>query len=327
MVDSTLRAALLLALPAAAMAQPDEPVRLTGIDAKTRLERVEVVGIRPATMPTEIPTTTQSISGQQIERTINATDSQDALKYFPSLNMRERYIGDDDQAVLATRASGTGNSTRSLGYADGILLSKLLGNGASWTPRWGLVTPEEIDRVDVSYGPFSAAYSGNSAGRPDNTGQPIAFANKLVSADVVGNAGTPVTGAIADRNAANQDWLILGDTNRIHTVQDHAKLKLAFDFSSGLRASYTLGVWTNDAEREVGTCLRVAASNAVYGSSASPKVNIGGRDYTLSPSDFAPSRGQLEHVAHGLSVKSNTRGIWDWETPARVSRPSTATPR
>ena len=147
MVDSTLLAALLLALPAAAMAQPDEPVRLTGIDAKTRLERVEVVGIRPATMPTEIPTTTQSISGQQIERTINATDSQDLLKYFPSLNMRERYIGDDDQAVLATRASRTGNSTRSLGYADGILLSKLLGNGASWTPRWGLVTPEEIDRV------------------------------------------------------------------------------------------------------------------------------------------------------------------------------------
>ena len=44
------------------------------------------------------------------------------------------------------------------------MLSKLLGNGASYTPRWGLVTPEEIDRVDVLYGPFSAAYSGNSAG-------------------------------------------------------------------------------------------------------------------------------------------------------------------
>lgn len=164
MVDSTLRAALLLALPAAAMAQPDEPVRLTGIDARTRLERVEVVGIRPATMPIEIPTSTQSISGLQIERTINATDSEDALKYFPSLNARKRYIRDYDHAVLATRASGTGNSARLLVYADGILLSKLLGDGASYTPRWGLVTPEEIDRVDVLYGPFSAAYSGNSAG-------------------------------------------------------------------------------------------------------------------------------------------------------------------
>ena len=91
--------------------------------------------------------------------------------------------------------------------------------------------------------------------RPDSPGQPIAFANKLVSAGVVGNADTPVTGAIADRNAANKDWLILGDTNRIHTVQDHAKLKLAFDFSSGLRASYTLGVWTNDASaKSAPTC-------------------------------------------------------------------------
>src|SRR5690606_30905473 len=31
-------------------------------------------------------------------------------------------------------------------------------------PRWGLVTPEEIERVDVMYGPFSAAYPGNSVG-------------------------------------------------------------------------------------------------------------------------------------------------------------------
>ncbi len=49
-------------------------------------------------------------------------------------------------------------------YADGILISNLLGNGATFTPRWGLVTPEEIERVDVLYGPFSAAYPGNSVG-------------------------------------------------------------------------------------------------------------------------------------------------------------------
>jgi hypothetical protein len=32
-------------------------------------------------------------------------------------------------------------------YADGILLSNLLDNGASFTPRWGMVMPEEIERV------------------------------------------------------------------------------------------------------------------------------------------------------------------------------------
>lgn len=127
-------------------------------------QRITVTGDRPSTLPIEIPTTTESITGRAVEERINATDSEDALKYFPSLLVRKRYIGDYDHAVLSTRASGTGNSARSLVYADGILLSNLLGNGASFTPRWGLVTPEEIERVDVLYGPFSAAYPGNSAG-------------------------------------------------------------------------------------------------------------------------------------------------------------------
>ncbi|MBC7993151.1 MAG: TonB-dependent receptor [Rhizobacter sp.] len=340
--------------------------------ATRELERVTVVGSRPSTLPIEIPTTTESISGKQIEQSINATDAEDALKYFPSLNVRKRYLGDYDHAVLATRASGTGNSARSLVYADGVLLSNLLGNGASYTPRWGLVAPEEIDRVDVMYGPFSAAYPGNSVGavvdyvtrmpkafeahaklqgfsqdykqygtkatyrghaasasvgsregawawwlnlnRLDSQGQPIAFANRRVSQGVVGVVGTPVSGAVADKNPSNQDWLILGATNQIHTVQDHAKLKLAYDFSPTWRASYTLGCWRNDNTRDAQSYLRDAAGNVV----TTGTVNIDGRDYALSASDFARSEGRLEHLAHGLSVKSNTRGTWDWEATASL---------
>lgn len=37
-------------------------------------------------------------------------------------------------------------------FADGILLSNYLGNGPANAPRWMLVTPEEIERVDVLYG-------------------------------------------------------------------------------------------------------------------------------------------------------------------------------
>jgi iron complex outermembrane receptor protein len=58
-----------------------------------------------------------------------------------------------------------GASARSLIYADGLLLSALIGNNnSSASPRWGMVSPEEIVRVDVLYGPFSAAYPGNSIG-------------------------------------------------------------------------------------------------------------------------------------------------------------------
>jgi iron complex outermembrane receptor protein len=128
------------------------------------LDRVFVRGLQATSLPTRIPTTVEGVTHDEIVDRVNATDAQDALKYLPSLLVRKRYIGDYDHAVLATRASGTGNSARSLVYADGVLLSNLLGNGATFTPRWGLVNPEEIERVDVLYGPFSAAYSGNSVG-------------------------------------------------------------------------------------------------------------------------------------------------------------------
>ena len=163
--ESVARRRVAGARPTAATARAaDAPPQDATVLAEAALDRVTVTATRPATLPTEIPTTIESITGKQVERTINATDAEDALKYLPSLLVRKRYIGDYDHAVLATRASGTGNSARSLVYADGILLSNLLGNGATFAPRWGMVTPEEIERVDVLYGPFSAAYPGNSAG-------------------------------------------------------------------------------------------------------------------------------------------------------------------
>ena len=153
-------AAALLTLASTAHAQTTDD---TAERTKT-LGTVVITGSQPTSLPTTIPTTIEGIKREKIEKSINATDSEDALKYMPSLLVRKRYIGDYNHAVLSTRASGTGNSARSLVYADGVLLSNLLGNGANFTPRWGLVTPEEIERVDVLYGPFSAAYAGNSVG-------------------------------------------------------------------------------------------------------------------------------------------------------------------
>jgi iron complex outermembrane recepter protein len=140
---------------------------------------VTVVGGQPTSLPTQIPATMEGVTREQIERTVNATDSEDALKYLPSLLVRKRYIGDYNHAILSSRASGTGNSARSAVYADGMLLSNLLGNGVGglgFPPRWGMVTPEEIDRVDVMYGPFSAAYPGNSVGAV------VAFTTRMPSA-------------------------------------------------------------------------------------------------------------------------------------------------
>jgi iron complex outermembrane receptor protein len=337
------------------------------------LGTVTVTGGRPTSLPTQIPTTIEGITGKQLEETINATDAEDALKYLPSLTIRKRYIGDYNHAVLSTRASGTGNSARSMVFADGILLSNYLGNGAGFTPRWALVTPEEIERVDVLYGPFSAAYAGNSVGavvdyvtrmptkfeahakigfatqkfdlystqerdngkqasasigdrngafawwfninRLDSVGQPLVLANRMLSDGVAPTVGTPVVnGAIASKNNKNQDWWLLGTTTSYHTVQDHAKAKFAYDLSPTVRASYTLGWWRNETDGSANTYLRDTAGNPVYAGN----VVIAGRQYNLnSPSlAFAPNLNNIEHLMHGLSVKSNTKAEFDWELAA-----------
>lgn len=112
----------------------------------------------------QLPQTSASISADTAADTVNVTDVSDALKYLPSLTVRKRYIG-DTQAPLATRTTGVNSSARSLVYVDGMLLSALVNNNnGNGSPRWFMVAPEEIARIDVMYGPFAAEYPGNSYG-------------------------------------------------------------------------------------------------------------------------------------------------------------------
>ncbi|MES2953890.1 MAG: TonB-dependent receptor, partial [Pseudomonadota bacterium] len=281
-----------------------------------------------------------------------------------------------NHAILSSRASGTGNSARSAVYADGILLSNYLGNGiangTNYAPRWGLVTPEEIERVDVLYGPFSAAYPGNSVGavvdyvtrmptqfeanaklsvfnqnfrlygtdgsfggsqasaslgnksgdwswfinvnRTKSAGQPLTFTTKLISTTAPAPGAVPVTGAVPGLNTRNLPWLLIGGATQYDTVQEHAKLKLAYDFSPTVRASYTLAYWDNSSQNRSESYLRNAAGAPVY----SGNVSINGRGYNLAATDFGVSNEALTHVMHGLSVKSNTRGVFDWEVAASL---------
>ncbi|MFL6843455.1 MAG: TonB-dependent receptor [Allosphingosinicella sp.] len=123
---------------------------------------IVVTGKRVSAQDT--PATSEGVDAETLADTVAVINPEDSVRYLPSLLVRKRHIG-DTQAPLATRTSGVGASARSLIYADGVLLSALIGNNnASASPRWGMVSPEEIERVDVLYGPFSAAYPGNSIG-------------------------------------------------------------------------------------------------------------------------------------------------------------------
>ncbi len=128
-----------------------------------KVETVTVTASRNA-RAYQPPAKSESITAADAAVRINAANTEDMLKYLPNILVRKRHIG-DTQDPVTTRTSGVGSSARSLIYADGILLSSLIANNnTTGSPHWGLVAPEEVDRIDVLYGPFAAQYPGNSIG-------------------------------------------------------------------------------------------------------------------------------------------------------------------
>lgn len=362
---------------------PGTATQLALHDPVVKLPEMTVGGgkVKPSAKQTEmeryrLPQTTESITRERIDSTINLANTEDAIKYLPSIQVRNRYIGDTN-APVGMRTSGTSASARNLIYADGILLSSLLGNNNTNTgsPRWNTVSPGEIERVDVMYGPFSAAYAGNSIGgvinittrmpekfefgvdaqaswqtfnlygtkdtygaqrysafighryndfsfrfdysHLDSHSQPITFATALNSTTAAGDA-TPVTGAFAGRNPTNAPIQTLGAGNLNHTIQDNFKWKLAYDITPTIRLAYTLGLWQNNAHANTQSYLRDAATGAIVQSGL---VSIGGNRYNLSAPNsptFAGNQTDQTIWSHGINLRSNTGGTFDWELVGSV---------
>jgi iron complex outermembrane receptor protein len=334
---------------------------------------VTVEATRSVAEQNQLPATTASITAAQIAATVNAMNVEDTLKYLPSVLIRKRFIGDTN-APMATRTTGINAGARSLIYTDGILLSTLINNNnGNGSPQWFMVAPEEIERVDVMYGPFSAMYPGNSYGAVteittrmpkkfeasakvstasqnfnyygksdrypasqvninlgnrngdlswwfsanhlDSFSQPVTYLTLPASGTAAGGAPV-VNGAIADRNRTGGAIQVLGAGNLTHTMQDTAKIKLAYDFSPSLTAAYTLGFWQNKANANAQTYLSDAAGAAYYGGAGN--VNIGGNAYNAATIAglFSSNTVEQEHWMQSLSLRTKNQGPWNWEAVA-----------
>ncbi|HEY1606349.1 MAG TPA: TonB-dependent receptor [Allosphingosinicella sp.] len=173
------------------------------------------------------PATSESVDAGRLAETTTLLNAEDAVRYLPSLLVRKRHVG-DTQAPLATRTSGVGSSARSLIYADGVLLSALIGNNNSFaSPRWDMVAPEEIARVDVLYGPFAAAYPGNSIGAvvdittrlPEKAEGSLRVATGVQSFDQYGTHGVfPATELSATAGDRFGRFAIFASVNRLDSL-------------------------------------------------------------------------------------------------------------
>jgi iron complex outermembrane receptor protein len=156
---------LVLLFPCFATAQgaTDDAYTSPSTTAKT-LKAVEVNGVKPASPPFDpnIPAAVETISAAQLHD-LNIVNAEDSLKYMPAMGIRKRFIGDEN-ATFAVRGTSNSQSARGLVYLDGLLLSDFSNNAFSTPPRWSMVFPDHLARVDVLYGAYSALYPGNAIG-------------------------------------------------------------------------------------------------------------------------------------------------------------------
>lgn len=152
---SALAAIALAATPLPALAEeaPAEEARaddliVTGRQAE-RLATPDIV-LRAAT------------DAQTLANT-NMLTTEDAFRYLPNVQVRQRFIG-DTLSSLAIRGTNGFQTARVLVTLDGMPISNFLGNTYAFSPLWGLVAPDEIDRVELMAGPYSARYGGNTLG-------------------------------------------------------------------------------------------------------------------------------------------------------------------
>lgn len=133
-----------------------------GVATDQQLQVISITGAGVRSpLDRNLPSTTASKTAQELREQQNIFNPEDALKNLPNTVVRKRYSGDRN-ALIGGRSFATSQAPRGLVLMDGYLISNFLGGFDA--PRWNMVAPEEMARIDVLYGPFSAIYPGNSIG-------------------------------------------------------------------------------------------------------------------------------------------------------------------
>ena len=342
--------AALLAAPVTAAAQDADLTLPTVTVAAPATASQLNAPISTETQRFALPQTTESVSGDQVRETVNIVDSEDAIKYLPSLFVRKRNNG-DTQPVIETRTWGVNSSARSLVYVDDVPISALIANNNTiGAPRWGMVSPDQIKGVDFLYGPFAAEYPGNSEGgvllittkMPDTLTTTFSQTNAFQTFDIYKTNrtyATSQTSATVGDKTGRVSWFL--SANHL----DSESQPLMFITSSTIPGG-TQG--TIPALSKTGTVANVVGAGGILRSlqdSFTGKVSIDLTDwlklnYSVNywqndthssvqsyltdasgattfggVSGFANNTYNLEerHLMNAASLKTDTHGIWDAE--------------
>lgn len=130
-----------------------------------------------------------------------------------------------------------------------------------------------------------------------------------------------VTGAYFDKGIDGKPRVTTASISADHTVKDDVTIKFGYDFTPTLHGTYTFDIWQNDSDKKSDTYLRDAVTgNKVYGTSTGAAtdqyrfVSINGSIYNITAPNVSHSES-INHM-HGLALKSDTGGTWDWSLNA-----------
>lgn len=131
-------------------------------EEKTELQEIVVTptGKIEDESKAKVPAVVETLTPEGIER-INAIDTADIFKYMPGSYLRKLYPGSTN-SPLVIRGNNSTMTARTLVVADDAPISDFTAAGNSNAPKWQMVTPGEIETMEMIYGPYSAALSGNS---------------------------------------------------------------------------------------------------------------------------------------------------------------------
>ncbi|HVZ48176.1 MAG TPA: TonB-dependent receptor plug domain-containing protein, partial [Gemmatimonadaceae bacterium] len=323
-------------------------------DSAVALRGVKVVAERAETKISPVQLTTlpaiSSVALPAIQETVNLLDTEDAVKYLPSIFLRKRNYG-DTQATMATRVWGVSSSARSLIFADGVPLTALIANNNTLGgPRWGLVGPAEIARIDMMYGPFSAAYAGNSMGAvmeittrlPQKREGTVSQTFASQSFDLYGTRATyptlQTTADVGDRFGKLAVWLsgnyqksesqpltyVTSGSFPNGTTGGYAETNKVGAAANVLGAGGLLHTGMTNARiklaYDLSPTLRAAYTFGWWQNDADSHVDTyltkGGAPSYAGQSGFASGYYNLvqQHSSHSLSLRTdNANGDWDYE--------------
>ena len=154
--------------PAAAISDENKAEALSSANKEDKDKKKAALDLGEITVTGKImddttanmPSVVESVTAEGIER-INAMETSDVFKYMPGSYLRKLYPGSTNSPLII-RGNSSSMTGRTLVMTDGMQLSDFTSTGHSNAPKWFMVAPQEIEKVDVIYGPFSAALSGNS---------------------------------------------------------------------------------------------------------------------------------------------------------------------